>query len=188
MIRSIIQPMIRPMITSMVNPNSGRLVYDFDGIDDHISLVSNVSVVSLDTFRFKYKSSVMPSDDYFIDTRDNGGNQFLLINASGNWQFNDVTVTVDNVTVTNGQAFTIADDVIREIEVTFMTSVVISKLFVRDSVSTGHMNGIMFDIVITAVSGGRVMPVDDGFAANPTIATGGIAVNFNEARWVTISV
>ncbi len=162
---------------------ASRVVYDSDGIDDSISLVSPVSMVASDTLSFKYKSSVMPSDDYFIDTRDSGGNQFLLINASGNWQFNDVTVTVDNVTVTNGQAFTIADGVIRDIEVTFMTSVIISKLFVRDSMSTGHMNGIMFDILITAVSGGLFMPVDDGFAANPTIATGGIAVNFNEARW-----
>lgn len=168
-----------------------RLVYDFDGIDDHITMPS-ASLVSGDTVEFKYRGNQQLLNQYFLDTRISGSGQFLIINGSGNTQFSGLTLKVDGNLISNGNPWIFDDGIEHDVMLTSTVSSSLVKLFVKDIAPlSGYLSGEVYDISITAVSGNRFYPVNDGFAVNPLIADtlsgqNATAVNFNEARWGTL--
>ncbi len=185
-----IRRFIRNPISRAIRAGVARLVYDLDGIDDYISIPS-VSLVSGDTIEFKYKGTEQLLNQYFMDTRLSGSSQFLIINGSGNTQLSDLTLKVDGNTISNGSAWTFDDGIEHTVMLTSTVTSALVKLFVKDITVSGRLTGKVYDISITAVSGNRFYPVDDGFGANPVLvdtlnAQHGTAVNFNESRWSSV--
>lgn len=172
---------------------AARLVYDLDGIDDYIS-IPTVNLVSGDAVEFKYRGSQQLINQYFIDTRISGSGQFLIINAAGATQLSGLTLNVDGNSVGNGDPWTFDDGIEHDVMITSTVSSSLVKLFVKDIAPlAGYLTGEVYDISITAVSGNRFYPVNDGFPVNPLIADtlggqDGAAMNFNESRWLTINV
>jgi len=183
--------MIRPMITSMVNPGeSGRLVYDFDGIDDYI-VVPTVNLVAGDTVKIKFTSpvSIVPSNSFIIysSTQNTGGRVF--VNAAG------VIIATNYISVMldGGTDLTVPLDG-GEHELTMVATSATNELVyigTRATSISDHIYFPLYDLDITAVSGNRFYPIDDGFGVNPLIADtlggqDGAANNFNASRWINV--
>lgn len=181
--------MIRPMITSLVNPDDtlNAYRYSLDGIGNYIT-IPNLPLVGGDIITFKYKGVQPLSNQYIVDTRASGSSQFLIINSGGNVQFSGLTLDVDGVALGNGQAWAFDNGTEHTIKITSTVASDLTKLFVKDTSPQNYLSGEAYDISITCVAGNRFYPVNDGWSNNPVITDtlsgqDGVAINFSEERW-----
>lgn len=162
----------------------GRLVYDLDGIDDYIA-IPQVNLVAGDKIKFKLIRSA--NGGRYIWRTD--GSMFFR-EISNDVYFAGGTLTIDGVSATSQVTLFPMDGLPHDYEFTLTGNTSLSVLGAREDTTAGIAYPI-YDISITAVSGNRFYPVNDGFAVNPLIADtlggqDGTAMNFNEARWVTL--
>ena len=162
-----------------------RQYYNFDGVDDYIE-IPTVNLVAGDTvtFRFTGNDGLLSGNHTPIDTVSRSRVRIL----SGVWNIGGGTATINGEPLTTNMIPPTSG----EHEVVFtLTGATTFSEFGKQTGSGNHFGGVLYDLGVTAVSGSRFYPIDDGWADNPAIrdtvgGQDGTAINFNEENWTEL--
>ena len=187
MVRSMVRPLIRPLISG---GGGAREIYNLNGIDEHIT-IPTVALVGGDSFSFKfigiqvdsgsYRGFLNPASGTTLKVRLQSDNTLLVGGVDLG------AILLDGVAVPNGHAMP-TDGLEHTLALTLIFSS--SIMFVGSGTAGANpYNSAIYDLSITAASGNRFYPINDGWANNPVIADtisnqDGTSTNFTEERWV----
>jgi len=179
---------------------SRREAYDFDGIDDFISFAPKTITGDFE-IEVEVEGGVFASDA--IVGKSDTSNDHIRINTNTNVRFHlggqVALVSLSSPLPSSGLFVLTLSRVGNVVRVQTGTGV-------DDSDTLATVDACTFDVIAqkgnsfffagkmlnfkltdpTTPANDFFMAIDDGFAANPTIATGGTANNFNEERWGTL--
>tara|TARA_R110000851_G_scaffold261489_1_gene414042 strand:- start:404 stop:1039 length:636 start_codon:yes stop_codon:yes gene_type:complete len=145
--------MIRPMISSLVNPYAGgdnaitRYLAQLDIVlNSHYTYATALEFQAGDTFEFEHTGSFTTAREYFFRST---GSDFLVVWSDLTWYFAGCTVTVDGVPVVSLTTSAYSDNKLHKIKVTFTSSMSLTVLGARlDSLGSG-VPGIITNPVAT---------------------------------------
>lgn len=162
-----------------------RWCYTFDGIDDYIT-IPTVSLVSGDIVEFEFIT--VPTGGEFLALIF--GNFRMHLQSSGAlWWTDNVDVYANGNIIAPAAFFPEENGNSVSIMIVFKGINDIS-IIGSNAGTSRYYNSVIVNLVVTAASGNRFYPLDDGWDNSPVIrdtlgtgSTDGTAVNFNEAQW-----
>lgn len=167
---------------------SSRLVYHFDGVDDYIT-IPTLALVMGDTIEYSFKAPPI-EPPFFEKILVSSIDSIILETAFGNYRTSGNTVLLDGSPVVNDVTPVPLDSQVHTIKCTLGSSKDLTFVC-ADSAGSNTITYPIFDLKITAAAGNRFYAINDGFAANPTIADSvggqdGTAINFTAPLWMNL--
>lgn len=172
-----------------------RLVYNFDDIDDFVSIQSyNVSVDEAITVKFIAPTAILGSSGFIIDGDTSSTNRgFITFKSDGTIGRASQLgrLYLDGIMVVNNTTPYPLDGLPHVLEVRGATgSCQIATIGAEYRRDRSFANLVIYDVDL---GGNRFYPIDDGWANNPTIrdtvaGKDGTANNFNSERWEEVNV